>query len=148
MTTQAPALNDYCLHQSIPKRTDRFNRILIFDIERRACLIHVGHEIDLKTQYRTVTDFVHVQTRWHAAHTLRTCSRQLGGECSLVVVSTRHDLLARGAQQDGVLELSCVTSLDVAERRVGVHYALVAQVLESHGVARRARALQPPLAER
>lgn len=47
-----------------------------------------------------------------------------------------------------MLELRRVAALDVAEGRVGVHHALVAQVLERHGVARRARALQPALAER
>lgn len=47
-----------------------------------------------------------------------------------------------------MLELRRVAALDVAEGRVGVHHALVAQVLERHGVARRARTLQPALAER
>lgn len=47
-----------------------------------------------------------------------------------------------------MLELRGVAALDVAERRVGVHDALVAEVLERHGVARRAGAFQPPLAER
>lgn len=47
-----------------------------------------------------------------------------------------------------MLELRRIAALDVAERRIGVDDAFVAQVLERHGVARRARALQPPLAER
>lgn len=67
---------------------------------------------------------------------------------SSVVVAARHDLLAGGPQQDGVLELRGVAAAYVAQRRVRVHHALVAQVLERHGVARRARALQPALAER
>ena len=74
-----------------------------------------------------------------------TLYRELG---CLVVVAARHDLLAGGAQQDGVLELRGVGAAHVAQRRVGVHHALVAQVLERQRVARRARALQPALAER
>lgn len=66
---------------------------------------------------------------------------------ALIVVSARDDLLASGSEEDGVLELRGVAALDVAERRVGVHDSLVAEILQRHGVAGGARALQPALAE-
>lgn len=47
-----------------------------------------------------------------------------------------------------MLELRGVTALDIAERRVGVHHALVAQVLQRHCIPRRARAFYPSFAER
>lgn len=68
--------------------------------------------------------------------------------CVLVVVAAGHHLLASGPQQYGVLELRGVAAAHVAQRRVRVHHALVAQVLEGERVAGRAGALQPALAER
>lgn len=65
-----------------------------------------------------------------------------------VVVSTAHHLLAGGPEQDGVLELSGVAALGVAEGRVGVHDAQVAQVFEGHQVLALAQAVQPAAAER
>lgn len=65
-----------------------------------------------------------------------------------VVVSSAHHLLAGGPEQDGVLELSGVAALGVAERRVGVHDAQVAQVLQGHQVLAFAQAVQPAAAER
>lgn len=65
-----------------------------------------------------------------------------------VVVSPAHHLLAGGPEQDGVLELSGVAALGVAERRVGVHDAEVAQVLQRHQVLALAQAVQPAAAER
>lgn len=70
------------------------------------------------------------------------------GGSDLIIISARDDLLASGPKKDGMLELSCVAAFDVAQRRVGVHHTLVAQVLQGHGVARGARAFQPALAER
>lgn len=51
-----------------------------------------------------------------------------------VVIPPAHHLLAGGPEQDGVLELSGVAALGVAERGVGVHDAEVAQVLQGHQV--------------
>lgn len=65
-----------------------------------------------------------------------------------VVVSPAHHLLAGGPEQDGVLKLSGVAALGVAERRVGVHNAQVAQVLQGHQVLALAQAVQPAPAER
>ena len=47
----------------------------------------------------------------------------------LVVFAPGDDLLARRPQQDGVLELRRVAPLDVAQRWVRLHYALLAEVL-------------------
>lgn len=65
-----------------------------------------------------------------------------------VVVSPAHHLLAGGPEQDGVLELSSVAALGVAEGRVGVHDAKVAQVLQRHQVLALAQTVQPAAAER
>lgn len=65
-----------------------------------------------------------------------------------VVISPAHHLLAGGPEQDGVLELSGVAALGVAERRVGVHDAKVTQVLQRHQVLALAQAVQPAAAER
>lgn len=65
-----------------------------------------------------------------------------------VVVSPAHHLLAGGPEQDGVLELSGVAALGVAEGRVGVHDAQVAQVLQRHQVLALAQTVQPAAAER
>lgn len=89
----------------------------------------------------SVLDLVELQTKWNIFETRGRPAEWL------VVISARYDLLASGSEQDGVLKLRCVAALDVAERRVGIDYAFVAQVLQRHGVASRARALQPPLAE-
>lgn len=51
-----------------------------------------------------------------------------------VIVPPAHHLLAGGPEQDGVLELSGVAALGVAEWGVGVHDAEVAQVLQGHQV--------------
>lgn len=69
----------------------------------------------------------------------------LGGS---VVISPAHHLLAGGPEQDGVLELSSVAALGVAQRRVGVHDAQVAQVLQRHQVLALAQAVQPAAAKR
>lgn len=58
-----------------------------------------------------------------------------------VVVSPAHHLLAGGPEQDGVLELSRVAALGVAERRVRVHDAQVTQVLQGHQVLALAQAV-------
>lgn len=65
-----------------------------------------------------------------------------------VVVSPTHHLLAGGPEQDGVLKLSRVAALSVAQRGVGVHDAQVAQVLQRHQVLALAQAVQPAAAER
>ena len=57
-------------------------------------------------------------------HTQRTAA--------LVVAAARQHLLASGVQVDGVLVLRHVGALDIAERRVRVHDAHIAQVLERH----------------
>lgn len=46
-----------------------------------------------------------------------------------------------------MLKLRRVATLDVAKGWVGVYHSLVAEVLQGHGIARGARALQPTLAE-
>lgn len=69
------------------------------------------------------------------------------GGSELVVVAPADDLLAGGAQQDGVLELRRVGALDVAQGRVGIHDAQVAQVLQRHQVFALPQAIQPPPAE-
>ncbi len=71
-----------------------------------------------------------------------------GGAGVSVVVSPAHHLLAGGPEQNGVLELSGVAALSVAERRVGVHNAQVTQVLQGHQVLALAQAVQPAPAER
>lgn len=71
-----------------------------------------------------------------------------GGDGGSVVVPSAHHLLAGGPQQDGVLELGGVAALGVAERRVRVHDAQVAQVLQRHQVLALAEAVQPAAAER
>lgn len=71
-----------------------------------------------------------------------------GGVGVSVVVSPAHHLLAGGPEQDGVLELSGVAALGVAEGRVGVHDAKVAQVLQRHQVLALAQTVQPAAAER
>ena len=53
---------------------------------------------------------------------------------SSVVLSFADHLLAGGSEQDGVFVLSSVASLHITERRVGVHNAGIAQVLQSHQV--------------
>lgn len=65
-----------------------------------------------------------------------------------VVVSPAHHLLAGGPEQDGVLELSGVAALGVAEGRVGVDDTQVAQVLQGHQVLALAETVQPAAAER
>lgn len=65
-----------------------------------------------------------------------------------VVVSPTHHLLAAGPEQDGVLKLSRVAALGVAQRGVGVHDAQVAQVLQRHQVLALAQTVQPAAAER
>lgn len=65
-----------------------------------------------------------------------------------VVVSTAHHLLAGGPEQDGVLKLSSVAALGVAEGRVGVHDAQVAQVLQGHQVLALTQAVEPAATER
>lgn len=47
-----------------------------------------------------------------------------------------------------MLELSSVAALGVAQRRVGVHDAQIAQVLQRHQVLALAQAVQPAAAER
>jgi hypothetical protein len=47
-------------------------------------------------------------------------------------------------QVKGVLELCSVTSLDIAQRGVGVHNAGIAQILERHEVLVLAQAVQIP----
>lgn len=64
-----------------------------------------------------------------------------------VVIPPADDLLAGGAEQDGVLELRRVGALDVAQGRVRIHDAEVAQVLQSHQVFALPQAIQPPAAE-
>lgn len=65
-----------------------------------------------------------------------------------VVVSPAHHFLAGGPEQDGVLELSGVAALGVAEGGVRVHDTQVAQVLQGHQVLALAQAVQPAPAER
>jgi hypothetical protein len=65
----------------------------------------------------------------------------------LVVGAPADDLLASGAQHDGVLELSGVAALNVAQWGVRVNDLLVAQILQRHLVLALAEAVQPPLAE-
>lgn len=64
-----------------------------------------------------------------------------------VVVSPAHHLLAGGPEQDGVLKLSGVAALGVAQRGVGVHDAQVAQILQGHQVLALAQTVQPTAAE-
>lgn len=71
-----------------------------------------------------------------------------GGVRRSVVVSPAHHLLAGGPEQNGVLELSGVAALGVAEGGVGVHDAQVAQVLQGHQVFALAQTVQPAPAER
>lgn len=66
----------------------------------------------------------------------------------LVVVPAGDDLLAGGAQDERVFELGCVAALDVAEWRIRVDDALIAQVLQRHLVLCCAGPVQPSLAER
>ena len=53
-------------------------------------------------------------------------------DAELVVGAPRDDLLAGGPEQDGVLELSRVAALDVAQWRVWLHDALFAKILQRH----------------
>lgn len=71
-----------------------------------------------------------------------------GGVGVSVVVSPAHHLLAGGPEKDGVLELSSVAALGVAQGRVGVHDAQVTQVLQGHQVLALAETVQPAPAER
>lgn len=64
-----------------------------------------------------------------------------------VVVSPAHHFLAGGPEQDGVLKLGRVAALSVAQRRVGVHDAQVAQALQRYQVLALAQTVQPAAAE-
>lgn len=66
---------------------------------------------------------------------------------SSVVVSPAHYLLAGRPEKDGVLELSRIAALGVAEWWVRVHDAQIAQVLQSHQVFALTQAVQPAPAE-
>lgn len=66
---------------------------------------------------------------------------------SSVIGAAADDFLAGRPQQDGVLELGRVAALDVAQRRVRVDDALVAQVLERHQVFRLVQTVEPAAAE-
>ncbi len=50
----------------------------------------------------------------------------------LVIVSSADHLFAGGSQQDGVFKLGRVAAFGVAQRRVGVDDAQVAEVLQCH----------------
>ena len=50
---------------------------------------------------------------------------------TLVIVPTREYLLTGGTQEDRMLILSHVTSLDITERGIGLDNADVTQILES-----------------
>lgn len=65
----------------------------------------------------------------------------------LIIIAAGEHLLAGGSQEDGVLVLRYVASLLVAERRVGLHDAHLAQVLQRHEVLLLAGAVEPPSAE-
>mmetsp|Transcript_21513 Transcript_21513/g.36891 ORF Transcript_21513/g.36891 Transcript_21513/m.36891 type:complete len:201 (-) Transcript_21513:1009-1611(-) len=69
-----------------------------------------------------------VSTRYH----IDWVPYRLGGW--LVVVAAGDDLLAGGAEIDGVLELGDVAALDVAQRRVRLDDAGVHEVLQRHQV--------------
>jgi len=66
---------------------------------------------------------------------------------SLVVISSADNLFARWAQQYGVLKLCRVRAFDVAQGRIGIHDAQVAQVLQCHQVFALPQAIQPSAAE-
>ncbi len=56
---------------------------------------------------------------------------KLGFFCEdLIVFATTDHLLASGSQEDRVLVLSRVAALDIAQRRVWVNYACIAQALQ------------------
>lgn len=65
----------------------------------------------------------------------------------LIIGATRNHLLARRPQHNGVLVLRRIRSLNVAQWRIRLDSALVAQVLKRHLVLGGARAVQPALAE-
>ena len=65
---------------------------------------------------------------------------------SIVVAAGEH-LFTRRPEQKGVLELRCVAALDVAQWRVWIDYAEVAEVLQGHEVLRLAESIQPSPAE-
>lgn len=65
----------------------------------------------------------------------------------LIIITTGYDLLASRSQHNGVLILGRITSLDVAQWRIRLDNALVAQILQCHLVFRGASAIQPALAE-
>jgi len=66
---------------------------------------------------------------------------------SLVVIASADNLFARWAQQYGVLKLCRVRAFDVAQGRIGIHDAQVAQVLQCHQVFALPQAIQPSAAE-
>ena len=66
----------------------------------------------------------------------------------LIIVTARQDLLARWVQVECVLKLGHIGTASVAQGRVWIDDALVAQVLECHLVLGLTKAIQIPAQKR
>lgn len=66
----------------------------------------------------------------------------------LVIVAATEHLLARGSQQYGVLVLGGVAAFDVAQWRVRIDDAHVAEILQTHQIFGLLEAVQPATAKR
>lgn len=66
----------------------------------------------------------------------------------LIIIATRDHFLASGSQDNGVLILSRVAALGVAQWWIRLDNTLVAQILESHLVFGGTSAIQPTFTER
>lgn len=65
----------------------------------------------------------------------------------LIIVTAGNDFFTRGTQNEGVLELSGVTALDVDQRRIRFDGAFLTEILECHLVLGATDAVQPALAK-
>ena len=63
------------------------------------------------------------------------------------ILTPRQDLLASGAQDQGVLPLGYVASVLVGQGRVGVQDSILSQVTERKHIGREVQLLQPSFAE-
>ena len=80
----------------------------------------------------------------HCTHNF--CARPNRANESIVLPSTQYFLAGR-MQIEGMLKLGCVASLDVAQRRVSIDYAGIAQVLQRHLILGLAQPVQIPEAQ-
>ena len=65
---------------------------------------------------------------------------------SIIIAATYHFFAGR-PQQDRVLELSRVASFNVAQRRVRIDDAFIAQILEGHQVLGLSESVEPTATE-